>query len=461
MTTERVGFFTDTSVCIGCKACEVACKEWNDVPEDGLDFTGHSYDNTGALGAEHLAPRRLRRAGPRRRGCAGSCPPTCASTAPRPRAWRCARPARSSAPSSAPSSCSRTSATAAATASRPARTASSTGARRTGARYKCTLCYDRLKDDMTPACAKACPTESIQFGPLDEMRERAFERLEVLQVAGESSARLYGEDPGDGVGGQGSIFLLLDEPEVYGLPPDPVVDHARPRLDVARGGGRGRGAAGRDRRARASGAAVAPATDDRDSYYGRPILKAPVWTWEIPAYFFFGGMAGAAAPFALAQRAARRPRAGAAGVAGRAGRHRGEPAAADRRPRPPRALPPHAARAQADLADERRLLGPRRQQHARSRSRRAQPASAGSRALGARGGRDRGRSGPALSTYTAVLVADTAIPAWHEARRELPFVFAAGAAMSAGVGDRAHRRRRRRRGGWRSSARRASWPRRP
>ena len=48
----RVGFFTDTSVCIGCKACEVACKEWNDVPEDGLDFTGHSYDNTGALGAD-------------------------------------------------------------------------------------------------------------------------------------------------------------------------------------------------------------------------------------------------------------------------------------------------------------------------------------------------------------------------------------------------------------------------
>ena len=75
---------------------------------------------------------------------------------------------------------------------------------------------------MTPACAQACPTESIQFGPLEEMRERAFERLEVLQVEGESSARLYGEDPDDGMGGEGSIFLLLDEPEVYGLPPDPV-----------------------------------------------------------------------------------------------------------------------------------------------------------------------------------------------------------------------------------------------
>jgi formate dehydrogenase iron-sulfur subunit len=92
-----------------------------------------------------------------------------------------------------------------------------------GRAFKCTLCYDRLKDGMTPACAQACPTESIQFGPLDELRQRAFERLEVLHVQGEPSARLYGEDPDDGVGGTGSIFLLLDEPEVYGLPPDPHV----------------------------------------------------------------------------------------------------------------------------------------------------------------------------------------------------------------------------------------------
>src|ERR1700712_2502192 len=48
----RMGFFTDTSICIGCKACEVACKEWNAVPEDGLNFTGMSYDNTQGLGAD-------------------------------------------------------------------------------------------------------------------------------------------------------------------------------------------------------------------------------------------------------------------------------------------------------------------------------------------------------------------------------------------------------------------------
>jgi formate dehydrogenase iron-sulfur subunit len=92
-----------------------------------------------------------------------------------------------------------------------------------GRAWKCTLCYDRLDAGMEPACAKACPTDSIQFGPLDELRERAESRLDSLHEAGETSARLYGNDPGDGVGGDGAFFLLLDEPEVYGLPPDPVV----------------------------------------------------------------------------------------------------------------------------------------------------------------------------------------------------------------------------------------------
>jgi formate dehydrogenase iron-sulfur subunit len=92
-----------------------------------------------------------------------------------------------------------------------------------GRAFKCTLCYDRLGAGMEPACATACPTKSIQFGELDELRERADERLRVLTDAGVDEARLYGRDPDDGVGGDGAFFLLLDEPEVYGLPPDPVV----------------------------------------------------------------------------------------------------------------------------------------------------------------------------------------------------------------------------------------------
>ena len=99
----------------------------------------------------------------------------------------------------------------------------SDSAKNVGIAQKCTLCYDRIGAGMTPACAQACPTESIQFGDLDELRVRAQERIELLHQQGNKSARLYGEDPNDGIGGAGAIFLLLDEPEVYGLPPNPVV----------------------------------------------------------------------------------------------------------------------------------------------------------------------------------------------------------------------------------------------
>ena len=92
-----------------------------------------------------------------------------------------------------------------------------------GIAQKCTLCYDRLGADQTPACAQACPTESIQYGDLDELRERAQARVDTLHEQGVHDARLYGENTHDGVGGLGAFFLLLDEPEVYGLPPDPVV----------------------------------------------------------------------------------------------------------------------------------------------------------------------------------------------------------------------------------------------
>ena len=92
-----------------------------------------------------------------------------------------------------------------------------------GRAFKCTLCYDRTRAGLQPACATACPTESIQYGPLDELRQRAAERAEVLRRQGERGVQLYGERADDGIGGAGAFFLLLDDPEVYGLPPDPVV----------------------------------------------------------------------------------------------------------------------------------------------------------------------------------------------------------------------------------------------
>ncbi|MER5634627.1 4Fe-4S dicluster domain-containing protein [Streptomyces nitrosporeus] len=243
----RVGFFTDTSVCIGCKACEVACKEWNAVPEDGMTLTGMSYDNTGGLGAStwrHVAfveqpvpegRTRLPLLGPD--GAPGGEPDgapggsdvrwlmssdvckhcthaACLDVCPTGSLFRtefgtvvvqedicngcgvCVPACPYGVIEQRPGD---------------------------GRAFKCTLCYDRLGAGQEPACAKACPTESIQFGPLDELRERAALRVEQLHGAGITEARLYGHEPDDGVGGDGAFFLLLDEPEVYGLPPDPVV----------------------------------------------------------------------------------------------------------------------------------------------------------------------------------------------------------------------------------------------
>jgi formate dehydrogenase iron-sulfur subunit len=95
--------------------------------------------------------------------------------------------------------------------------------------WKCTLCYDRLKDDKEPACAQACPTHSIQFGELRDLREHANVRVLELQERGVEGAQLYGADEDDGVGGMHSFFLLLDDPETYSLPPDPKV----PTRDLA------------------------------------------------------------------------------------------------------------------------------------------------------------------------------------------------------------------------------------
>ncbi|HMJ63414.1 MAG TPA: 4Fe-4S dicluster domain-containing protein, partial [Bryobacteraceae bacterium] len=91
--------------------------------------------------------------------------------------------------------------------------------------WKCTLCYDRLRDDLIPACAKACPTESIQFGELNELRDRAQSRVEKLHSQGWKDAYLYGASPQDQPGTEGlnAFFLLVDKPEVYNLPPDPIV----------------------------------------------------------------------------------------------------------------------------------------------------------------------------------------------------------------------------------------------
>ncbi len=235
----RMGFFTDTSVCIGCKACEVACKEWNMLPEDGISLLGSSYDNTGALGAstwrhvkfiEQPQAASPAHAGPVDGGraagggelrwlmasdvCKHCTHAACLDVCPTGALIRteygtvivqedvcngcgyCVPACPYGVIDKRPGD---------------------------GRAFKCTLCYDRTVAGLMPACATACPTESIQYGPLSELRERAAARVTELRSGGESGARLYGDRPGDGVGGTGAFFLLLDQPEVYGLPPDPVV----------------------------------------------------------------------------------------------------------------------------------------------------------------------------------------------------------------------------------------------
>jgi formate dehydrogenase iron-sulfur subunit len=251
---SRKGFFTDSSICIGCKACEVACKEWNGIPEDGLAMLGMSYDNTGALGAStwrHVAFIEQ----PARGYAGGGFTPlpvlTAGSRAPDPSIggsgmrWLmssdvCKHCTNAACLDVCPTgSLMRTEfgtvviqddicngcgyCVAACPFGVIERRDGPAGGRNVGIAQKCTLCYDRLGEGMVPACAKACPTASIQFGDLDELRVRAEQRVAQLHRDGVEEARLYGADPDDGIGGAGAFFLLLDEPEVYGLPPDPVV----------------------------------------------------------------------------------------------------------------------------------------------------------------------------------------------------------------------------------------------
>ena len=160
------GFFTDTSVCIGCKACEVACKEWNQLPSDDKGFLGESLDNTGELGGA---------------------------------TWRHVKFIDNV----------------------PDETMGTGDGKAfllmSDVCKHCKLCYDRLQGGMEPACAKACPTESIQFGPLDELKGRARKRRADLHEQGLAEANLYG-DTDEVYGGLNAFFLLMDKPETYGLP---------------------------------------------------------------------------------------------------------------------------------------------------------------------------------------------------------------------------------------------------
>ena len=265
-TKPRMGFFTDTSICIGCKACEVACKQWNQLPAQEPGWTGSSYDNTGQLSAitwrhvlfiEEIGRRAGSLPGGRsdlnaqieqakRDGAIPQTPPGTALPFFNTERWlmdsdvckHCAHaPCHEACPTGAIirtefdtvyvqqdicNGCGYC--VVACPFGVIARDEQGTHTAR-----KCTLCYDRLKDGIEPACAKACPTSSIQFGEVEELKERARKRVGTLHERGVSEARLYGVDDAILDGGLNSFFLLLDEPEVYNLPANP----SRPSNHVA------------------------------------------------------------------------------------------------------------------------------------------------------------------------------------------------------------------------------------
>jgi formate dehydrogenase iron-sulfur subunit len=241
----EIGFFTDPTVCIGCKACEVACKEWNEVPDDGFTWSGNSYDNTGRLGASTwrhvLFLEQDRQKGNQIVGASSNQQSTISNQqSVDPFRWIflsdvCKHCEEAGCLEACPTgSIIRTevgsvfvqddvcngcgycvvSCPFGVIDRRPEPLPNAGGA------FKCTFCYDRQKSGLVPACAKVCPTESIVFGRLDDLRGRARERVRQLRENGYDDAQLY--DPQDtSVRGIHAFFLILGEPEAYGLPAKP------------------------------------------------------------------------------------------------------------------------------------------------------------------------------------------------------------------------------------------------
>jgi formate dehydrogenase iron-sulfur subunit len=264
---QRMGFFTDTTVCIDCKACEVACKQWNDLPADGGEFRrGASYDSTGRLSGNTWRHVRFVELAEN-----GETPDlvALAGDGDRPVDVEAAVAAFDNwvFMSDVCKHCTNAGCLDACPTGALIRTEFETVVLQpdvcNGCGYcvpacpfgvvdrvpedgragKCTLCYDRLEDGLEPACAKACPTDSIQFGPYDELVEVATRRVSALHSRGVEGAYLYGaadEDDDQLAGGLGAFFLLTEPPERYGLPAQaesPIQENVVPATVAAMGAG--------------------------------------------------------------------------------------------------------------------------------------------------------------------------------------------------------------------------------
>jgi len=236
------GMFVDTSICIGCKACQVACKQWNDLdgePDDfqmvdgqlkAVNFTGNSYDNTGRLTATNWRHVRF----------IENIPPDRSSTAWYMMSDSCKHCAQAGCLEVCPTHALRRTDLGnvvvdqdVCNGCRACIPACPFGVisynKQTGKTNKCTLCDDRIHQGLQTACAKACPTGSITFGDVDQLRVQAQARVATLKTLGQTKAQLYGDNP-EMLGGLNVFYLLLDDPEVYGQPRHPQLPQVHLQL---------------------------------------------------------------------------------------------------------------------------------------------------------------------------------------------------------------------------------------
>ena len=223
------GFLTDSTLCIGCKACEVACKEWNEVPADGYALSGHSYDNT--LGLGHSTWRHVKFVeNGTTIGAGGNAPDVMSWMFSSDVCKHCeVAGCLESCPTGSivrtefggvyiqPDICNGcgycvVNCPFGVVDRRPD----------DGRAFKCTFCYDRQKAGEQPACAKACPTGSILFGDLEQLERVADERIAKLHDAGMTDANLWNPKESS-VGGTHAMFLVRGDAKQYNLPDNPVV----------------------------------------------------------------------------------------------------------------------------------------------------------------------------------------------------------------------------------------------
>jgi len=224
---STTAFLTDSTLCIGCKACEVACKEWNEVSDDGLDWSGHSYDNTGVVGA--LTWRHVKFVEePPTPGLGGNAAGQSSWGFSSDVCKHCeVAGCLEACPTGAivrtefggvliqPDVCN---GCAYCVVACPFGVVAKN--EDDGRAFKCTFCYDRQKAGLEPACAKACPTESIKFGEIHQLRAEASERVRVLQERGMDDATFY--DPTHtSVQGTHAMFIVRGDPRTFNLPPNP------------------------------------------------------------------------------------------------------------------------------------------------------------------------------------------------------------------------------------------------